>query len=115
LHDEVILSRRSRIEDGVEEISAAGSPAVVGGHYAIYTNASHPHAAAFFIDFALSAEGSKILAATGRVHRRKGMKSFYEELSDMDEKGVPLRVITPEETEEVRKPMEKIMKELLVK
>jgi hypothetical protein len=43
------------------------------------------------------------------------MKSFYEELSDMDEKGVPLRVITPDETEEVRKPMEKIMKELLVK
>ncbi len=91
------------------------TPAVVGGTYAIYANAPHPNAAALFIDFALSGEGSKILAGTGRVHRRKGMKSFYEELSDLDEKGVPLLVITPEQTEEVLKPMEKIMKELLVK
>ena len=96
-------------------VFANPTPAVVGGNYGIYTNTLHPHAAALFIDFALSAEGSKILAATGRVHRRKGMKSFYEELSDLDEKGVPLLVITPEQTEEVTKPMEKIMRELLVK
>ena len=96
-------------------VFANPTPAVVGGNYGIYANTSHPHAAALFIDFALSAEGSKILAATGRVHRRKGMKSFYEELSDLDEKGVPLLVITPEQTEEVAKPMEKIMRELLVK
>ena len=96
-------------------VFANPTPAVVGGNYAIYTNTSHPHAAALFIDFALSAEGSKILAGTGRVHRRKGMKSFYEELSDMDERGIPILVITPEQTEEVRKPMENIMKELLVK
>src|SRR5437870_1090264 len=96
-------------------VFANPTPAVVGGNYGIYTNTLHPHAAALFIDFALSAEGSKILAATGRVHRRKGMKSFYEELSDLDEKGVPLLVITPEQTEEVTKPMEKIMRELLVR
>lgn len=96
-------------------VFANPTPAVVGGNYGIYTNTLHPHAAALFIDFALSAEGSKILAATGRVHRRKGIKSFYEELSDLDEKGVPLLVITPEQTEEVTKPMAKIMKELLVK
>ena len=96
-------------------VFANPTPAVVGGNYAIYANTSHPQAAALFIDFALSAEGSKILAGTGRVHRRKGMKSFYEELSDLDEKGMPLLVITPEQTEEVRKPMEKIMKELLVR
>ncbi len=91
------------------------TPAVVGGNYAIYANTLHPNAAALFIDFALSADGAKILAGTGRVHRRKGVKSFYEELSDLDEKGVPLLVITPEQTQEVLKPMEKIMKELLVK
>lgn len=49
-----------------------------------------------------------------RVHRRKGMKSLYEELSDLDERGLPL-LVTPEQTEEVRKAMEKIMKELLIK
>ncbi len=95
-------------------VFANPTPAVVGGNYAIYVNTLHPNAAALFIDFALSAEGSKILAGTGRVHRRKGVKSFYEELSDLDEKGVPLLIITPEQTEEVTKPMEKIMKELLV-
>jgi hypothetical protein len=43
------------------------------------------------------------------------MKSLYEELSGLDERGVPLLVVTPEKTEEVAKPMEKIMKELLVR
>jgi iron(III) transport system substrate-binding protein len=91
------------------------TPAVVGGNYGVYVNAPHPHAAALFIDFALSADGAKILAGTGRVHRRKGMKSLYEELSDLEEKGVHLLVVTPEQTEEVTKPMEKIMKELLIR
>ena len=96
-------------------VFANPTPAVVGGNYGIYANTAHPYAAALFVDFALSAEGSKILAGTGRVHRRKGIKSFYEELSDLEEKGVPLLVITPEQSEEVTKPMEKIMKELLVR
>ena len=96
-------------------VFANPTPAVVGGNYGIYVHTSHPNAAALFVDFALSAEGSKILAGTGRVHRRKGVKSLYEELSDLDEKGVPLLVITPEQSEEVTKPMEKIMKELLVR
>ena len=91
------------------------SPAVVGGNYGLYASAPHPHAAALFIDFALSAEGSKILAGTGRIPGRKGMKSLYEELSNLREKGVPLLVVTPEQTEELAKPMEKIMKEILVK
>jgi len=42
------------------------------------------------------------------------MKSFYEELSNLDEQVHPL-VVTPEQTGEVTKPMEKIMKELLVR
>ncbi|HTM10151.1 MAG TPA: extracellular solute-binding protein [Verrucomicrobiae bacterium] len=111
--------------DAILRMKQSGCPAtivfgnptsgVVGGNYAIYANAAHPHAAALFVDFALSAEGAKILAATGRVQRRKGMKALYEELSDLDEKGVPLLVVTPEQTAELTKPMEKIMKELLVK
>ncbi|HWP57451.1 MAG TPA: extracellular solute-binding protein [Candidatus Acidoferrales bacterium] len=89
------------------------TPAVVGGNISIYANAPRPHAAALFVDFVLSAEGSKILASTGRIPGRKGMKSLYEELSDLRERGVPLLVVTPEQTEQVAKPMEKIMKELL--
>ncbi len=91
------------------------TPAVVGGNYGLYANAPHPYAAALFVDFALSAEGSRILAATGRIPGRKGMKSLYEELSNLDEKGVPLLVVTPEQTEAVAIPMQKIMKEVLLK
>jgi hypothetical protein len=41
------------------------------------------------------------------------MKSHYEDLVDLDEKGVPLLTVTAEQTDEVAKPMEKIMRELL--
>jgi hypothetical protein len=38
----------------------------------------------------------------------------YEELSNLEERGIPLLVVGPEQSEQVAKPMEKIMKELLV-
>lgn len=91
------------------------TPALVGGNFGIHVNAPHPHAAALFIDFVLSADGAKILAGTGRIPRRKGARSMYEELTNLEERGVPLYVVTPEQTDRVSKAMEKIMKELLVK
>lgn len=91
------------------------TPGLAGGNYGINANAPHPHAAALFIDFALSAEGAKILASTGRIPRRKGARSLYEELSNLEEKGVHVFVVTAEQTDKVAKPMEKIMKELLVR
>ena len=90
------------------------TPGHISGAIGIYANAQHPHAAALFIDFMKSAEGAKILAATGRVSGRRGVKSAYQELSNLDERGVPLLVVTPEQAEQVAKPMEKIIKELLV-
>ena len=91
------------------------TPALVGGNYGINVNAPHPHAAALFIDFVLSAEGAKILSGTGRIPRRKGARPMYEELANLEERGVPLYVVTAEQTDQVSKAMEKIMKELLVK
>ena len=61
-----------------------------------------------------SAEGAKILASTGRVSGRKGVKSLYDELSNLEERGIPLLVVGPEQSEQVSKPMERIMKEILV-
>jgi len=61
-----------------------------------------------------SAEGAKILASTGRLSGRKGVKSLYEELSNLEERGIPVLVVTPEQSEKIAKPMEKIMKEILV-
>jgi len=91
------------------------TPALAGGNYGININAPHPHAAALFVDFALSAEGARILAGTGRIPRRKGAHPVYDELANLDERGVPLYVVTAEQTDRVSKAMEKIMKELLVK
>jgi iron(III) transport system substrate-binding protein len=90
------------------------TPGQVSGAIGIYVHAAHPHAAALFIDFMKSAEGAKILASTGRISGRKGVKSLYEELSNLEERGLPLVIVTPEQTEEIAKPMQKIMKELLV-
>src|SRR5262245_12623271 len=90
------------------------TPAHISGAIGIYVNALRPHAAALFVDFIKSPEGAKILASTGRISGRKGMKSFYEELSHLEERGIPLLVVTPEQSEQVAKPMEKIMKDILV-
>jgi iron(III) transport system substrate-binding protein len=90
------------------------TPAHISGAIGIYTNTARPHAAALFVDFMKSAEGAKILAATGRVPGRKGVKSVYEDLSNLEERGIPLLVVGPEQSEQVAKPMEKIMKEVLV-
>ncbi len=51
----------------------------------------------------------------GRIPRRKGAQSVYEELANLEEKGVPLLVVTAQNTDEVAKPMEENMKELLVR
>jgi iron(III) transport system substrate-binding protein len=98
-----------------ELIFATPIPAEVSGPIGIYTNTPHPHAAALFVDFMKSAEGAKILVATGRLSGRRGVNSLYEELSNFEERGISLVVITPEKTEEVAKPMQKIMKEVLVR
>ena len=91
------------------------TPAIAGGNYGINVNAPHPHAAALFIDFALSAEGAKILSRTGRIPLRKGTQSIYEELNNLDEKGVNLHIVTAEQTDRLSPAMEKIMKEMLVR
>src|SRR5436309_12771175 len=91
------------------------TPALAGGNYGINVNAPHPHAAALFVDFVLSADSAKILSGTSRIPTRKGARSVYEELSNLEEKGVPIFVVTAEQTDEVAKPMEKIMKELLTR
>jgi ABC-type Fe3+ transport system substrate-binding protein len=90
------------------------TPAQISGAIGIYTNTPRPHAAALFIDFMMSSEGAKILASTGRLSGRKGVRSLYDELNNLEERGVPLLIVGPEQSELVAKPMEKIMKEILV-
>jgi hypothetical protein len=49
------------------------------------------------------------------VPQRRGARSAYEELSNLEEKGVNLHIVTAEQTDQLSKAMEKIMKELLVR
>lgn len=91
------------------------TPAIAGGNYGINVNAPHPYAAALFVDYALSAEGAKILSGTGRIPRRKGARSIYDELNTLEEKGVNLHIVTAEQTDRLSPAMEKIMKEMLVR
>jgi len=90
------------------------TPAQVGGTIGIYARTQRPHAAALFVDFMKSAEGAKILASTGRLSGRKGVKSVYEELNNLEERGIPLLIVDPEQSEQVSKPMGKIMQEVLL-
>ena len=90
------------------------TPAQISGAIGIYINTVRPHAAALFIDHMKSAEGAKFLASTGRLSGRKGVRALYEELDHLEERGIPLLVVGPDQTEQLSKPLEKIMKELLV-
>ena len=90
------------------------TPAHISGAIGVYVNTSRPHAAALFIDFMKSAEGAKILASTGRLSGRKGVKSLYDDLNNLEERGIPLLVVGPEQSELVAKAMERIMKDILV-
>ena len=90
------------------------TPAHISGAIGVYVNTTRPHAAALFIDFMKSAEGAKILASTGRLSGRKGVKSLYDDLNNLEERGIPLLVVGPEQSELVAKPMERIMKDILV-
>ena len=110
--------------DAIMRMKQAGCPAAIvfpnptpghiSGAIGIYSNTPRPHAAALFVDFMKSADGAKILASTGRLSGRKGVKSLYEELANLEERGVPLVIVGPDQSEHVSKPMGRIMKDILV-
>ncbi len=89
-----------------------GSPGNVSG---IARAAPHPHAAALFSDFVLSEEGAKIFAAAGYIPGHKGVKALYEELSQLEQKGVSMVIVSPEKAEELGKTAQKMIAELLVR
>jgi iron(III) transport system substrate-binding protein len=88
------------------------TPAQLGTISGIASRASHPHAAALLIDFILSGAGADILARTGQLTGRKGIKPPYEEL-DLESKGIRLAVISPQKSNELLPATSKIMQEFL--
>lgn len=91
------------------------TPGSVGSLSGVNRNAPHPHAGALFMDFMLSAEGSKIVAATGRITGHKDVKSAYEETSNLEQKKVPLLLVSPEKAGQLAGASQKIMEEILIR
>jgi iron(III) transport system substrate-binding protein len=91
------------------------TPGSVGSLSGINRNTPHPHAAALFVDFVLSAEGSKIVAGTGRIPGHREVKSIYEEVNQLEQKKVPLLLVPPEKADEMGNVAKKIMEEILIR
>ncbi|OGQ80934.1 MAG: hypothetical protein A3F90_00790 [Deltaproteobacteria bacterium RIFCSPLOWO2_12_FULL_60_19] len=91
------------------------TPGSVGSLAGINRNAPHPHAAALFSDFVLSADGSKILAATGRIPGHREVKSIYEDVNQLEQRKVPLLLVSPEKADEQNEVAKKIMEEILIR
>lgn len=91
------------------------TPAAVAQLWGASGAAEHPHAAALLIDFILSEEGGRIVASTGRIPTRQGVKAQYEEVSNLEERGVPLLVISPEEGFKLRDKTNQLIEEILIR
>jgi len=99
----------------IELIFTRPTPAASAQLWGATAAAPHPHAAALFMDFILSEEGSRLIAATGRIPVRRGVKSLYDEVSNLEEKGVSLLVISPEEGFKLREKTNQLIEEILIR
>jgi iron(III) transport system substrate-binding protein len=99
----------------IDLVFARPTPAASAQLWGASAASQHPHAAALFMDFIFSEEGSRLVAATGRIPVRRGVKSLYEEVSSLEEKGVPLVVISPEEGFKLRDKTNQLIEEILIR
>jgi iron(III) transport system substrate-binding protein len=88
----------------VLDLKAAGAPVdqvILDPYFAqanklmIARHAPHPHAAALFMDWALSEEGQGIITTFGRVVARKGVKQRFPELVEKEMFLVDVDFISP--------------------
>lgn len=91
------------------------TPGAPGSQLGVTKNAPNPHAAALFVDFILSVEGSQILASTGRLPTRRGAKALYEEVSNLEERGVKLLMIPVEQADQLNLQSKKLIEEILIR
>lgn len=99
----------------IELVFARPTPAASAQLWGPTASSRHPHAAALFLDFILSEEGSKIIAGTGRIPTRSKIKALYEDVSNLEEKGVSLTIISPEDGFRLREKTNKLIEEILIR
>ena len=83
--------------------------------WAIPVTAPHPHAAALFLDYILSAEGAELVADHGRIPARSGVKPKFETLNQLASGTVPIQVLTTEDAHRLRQPADKLLKDILLR
>lgn len=83
--------------------------------WAIPVTTPHPHAAALFLDYILSAEGAELIAEHGRIPVRSGVKPKFEALHQVTSGAVAIQVLTTEDAHRFRQPADKLLKEILLR
>jgi len=91
------------------------TPGSLGSHSGIAKSAAHPHAAALYLDYILSADGAAALAKNGGLPARKGAKGAYEEVSNLDEKGIRMLLIGPDKMPVVKDKGYKLIEEIIIR
>lgn len=91
------------------------TPGSIGSHTGIVKIARHPHAAALFLDFMLSAEGAAILSKAGGLPARKGTKAAWEEISNLKDKGIRVVLIGHGKMPKVKDKGYKLMEDILIR
>jgi iron(III) transport system substrate-binding protein len=99
----------------IEMVFPNPTPGSIGSHAGIAKGAGHPHAAALYLDFILSAEGAAVLAKSGSLPARKGAKAAWEEVSNLEEKGVRMLLIGHEKMPQVKDKGYKLMEDIIIR
>lgn len=91
------------------------TPGSVGSHTGIAKGAKRPHAAALYLDFIMSAEGAAALAKAGGLPARKGAKAAWDEVSDLEEKGVRILMMGHEKMAQVKDKGYKLIEDIIIR
>jgi iron(III) transport system substrate-binding protein len=113
LHAYQVMQAKREKGCPIDMVFADPAPGSTGSHIGIARSAPHPHAAVLFVDFVLSDAGAKIVADSGRLPTRKGASARYEELSNLQEKGVKVVVTLPDDAHRLEPTAEKLIKEIM--
>jgi len=99
----------------IEMVFPNPTPGSLGSHSGIAKSAAHPHAAALYLDYILSTEGATALAKHGGLPARKGVKAAYEEVSNLDEKGIRMILVGPDKMPVVKDKGYKLIEEIIIR
>jgi iron(III) transport system substrate-binding protein len=113
LHAYQVMQAKREKGCPIEMVFGDPAPGSTGSHIGIAKAAPHPYAAALFVDFLLSDAGAKIIADSGRIPTRKGARARYEEVSNLQERGVKVVITLPDDAHRLETTTETMIKEIM--